>query len=173
MTKRHLLFITIVLAAAIAAGWTGRAVTFSHQWPFFEALRTTASIVLGIMGAWVSILYPKALDQIINGKESAISDEHQARIDTLLLPIKLSTFVLVAVLAIGPVSLLASQSALVVSHVNIVRGVSFGFLVLLSLAEMAAVVLTIWPADAARREVDAAKSKRKTKDSMLKLVDIR
>ena len=173
MTKRPFISLTIILAVAVAAGWGGRAVPFSQQWPFFEALRTTASIVLGIMGAWVSILYPKALDQVINGRDSAVSDEHQARIDTLLLPIKLSTFVLVAVLSIGPVSLLASQASSIVSHVDIVRGVSFGVLVLLSLAEMAAVVLTIWPADAARREIDAAKSKRKTKDSMLKLVDIR
>ena len=173
MTNRKFVVLALILALSLFAGWAGGDIAFSKQWPFFEALRTSASIVLGIMGAWVSILYPKALERVINKSEPSETNEQRARIDALLLPIKLSTMVLVAVLLIGPLSLAASNIEWVVDHVAIVRGLAFGTLVFLTLAEMAAVVLTIWPVQAARGDLDSVQRQRIQIDNMFTLADRR
>lgn len=36
-------------------------VPFSHQWPLYEALRTTAAIIFAVIGAWMAIIYPERL----------------------------------------------------------------------------------------------------------------
>lgn len=162
---RFLIFVSIVLS--VAAGWYGRTVVFSVQWQFFEALRTTASIVLAIMGAWVTILYPKALDQILSSPKGSATSANRHRISALLLPVKAGTVVLIVVLALGPVSLLVKQIPWVMANVALFRGLSFGLLVLLTLTDMVAVILTIWPVEAARSEVESVHGSKVFKDAIL------
>lgn len=39
----------------------GENVSFAQQWPLFEALRNTASIIFAAVGAWLAIIYPERL----------------------------------------------------------------------------------------------------------------
>ena len=153
----------------MVSGWAGRDIFFSLQWPFFEALRTTASIVFAVMGAWVTILYPKALESVLKRTPHPNAD-HEQRIEALLLPVKLSTAVVLAVLVIGPLALYLKQVAWVGAHLEVFRVISFGLLVFLTLAEMAAVILTLWPIEAAKGDVEAVRKKNEQRDSLFKLV---
>lgn len=169
MNNRKALILVALLLLSIVSGWAGRDILFSLQWPFFEALRTTASIVLAVMGAWVTILYPKALESVLK-RSLPLNTDHEQRIEALLLPVKLSTVVVIAVLVIGPLALYLKQLAWVGAHLDVFRGLSFGLLVFLTLAEMAAVVLTLWPIEAAKGEVEAARKKNEQRDALFKLV---
>ena len=82
----------------------------------------------------------------------------------------LSTVVVIAVLVIGPLALYLKQLAWVGAHLDVFRGLRFGLLVFLTLAEMAAVVLTLWPIEAAKGEVEAARKKNEQRDALFKLV---
>lgn len=173
MFKRQFFLFLFAGLLSCIAGWAGTGITFSNQWPFFEALRTTASIVFAVMGAWVTILYPKALESVIHRSAMAPASDHEDRIAALMLPLKLSTAVVVVVLMLGPLALYLKQLSLIVGYLHIFRGLSFGLLVFLTLAEMGAVLLTLWPIEAAKGEVSAAHEKKKQRASLFRLVQHR
>lgn len=52
------IFLMVVL---IFSAYFGKNVPFSSQWPLYEALRTTASIIFAVVGAWFAIIYPERL----------------------------------------------------------------------------------------------------------------
>lgn len=167
--KRPLILFTIVCLLSAAAACWGRYIPFAEQWPFYEALRTTAAIVFGVMGAWVTIIYPKALESILKRDYMAAGIE-EGRVRALLLPVKLSTGVLVAVLLVGPISVLLKHIVTDSAWLPIARGGSFGLLVGLTLAEMAAVILTLWPIDSTSSELKQAKDHRVEVDDRFKFV---
>jgi hypothetical protein len=161
--------ILIFAALSVGAGWAGRAIPFSEQWPFYEALRTTAAIVFAVMGVWVTLLYPQALELVIKRRNFDKSPEED-RIRALLLPVKLSTAVLIVVLLVGPLSVLLKHLPILTDELPLARGSSFGFLVFLTFAEMAAVFLTLWPIDSAKAELNAARCNKESDEARFKLV---
>lgn len=171
-SRQSLLFVFAVILSCIF-GWGGRDIAFASQWPFYDALRTTASIVLAVMGAWLTLLYPKALESVLNRSETPSSSDHEDRIAALMLPVKLSTAVVAAVLMLGPFALLLKQISWTAEQLSVLRGVSFALLVFLTLAEMGAVLLTLWPIDAAKGELKSVRQKQSQRASLFKLVQRR
>lgn len=169
MKLRPAILVVAVLILSAIAGWFGRGLPFSQQWGYFDSLRTTASIVFGVMGVWISILYPKALESVLNIGRGSVDSGYDARIHALLLPVKLSTFVIAVVLLVGPFALVLKQRAWSPEWIEAFRGGAFGLLIFLTLFELAAVVLTLWPVDAATGELDAARHKKEQRKSMFKL----
>jgi hypothetical protein len=169
---RPAILLALIFAFSALAGWGGRVIPFSEQWPFFEALRTTASIVFAIMGAWVALMYPKALESILKTRTAFTSVEEE-RVHALMLPVKLSTAVLVAVMVAGPFAAWAKRLPSLIPFIDWSRGVSFGLLVFLTLAELVAVVLTLWPIHAAGSDIDSIKRQRKEMAERFKLVQKR
>ena len=170
MPKLRPAFLMLIIAAfSVIAGWAGRAIPFAEQWPFYEALRTTAAIVFAVMGVWVTLLYPKALETVISRRSHDGSPEEE-RIRALLLPVKLSTTVLIAVLMVGPLSVWLKHLPIVADVLPLARGSSFGLLIFLTFAEMAAVFLTLWPIDSAKAELNAARRNQSNDEARFKLV---
>jgi len=71
---------------------------------------------------------------------------------------------------VGPLSVLLKHVVTDTAWLPIARGGSFGLLVGLTLAEMAAVILTLWPIDSTSSELKQAKDHRAEVDDRFKLV---
>lgn len=57
---------------AVGTGYYfGKNVPFHEQWPLYEALRTTASIIFAVVGAWLAIIYPERLKFSLRGNGTA------------------------------------------------------------------------------------------------------
>jgi len=144
----------IALAAVIAGGWFGRVVPFAEQWPVFEALRTTASIIFAVIGAWLAIIYPDRLK--LSFRSEAEHTESATGIGQLFTPVVHSTLILCVILVIGAVAPIAKR--IDVPHIDVpievMRGGCYGLLVALTLWQLWTVVLTLVPADRVKSFVD-------------------
>ncbi|WP_316154691.1 hypothetical protein [Cupriavidus sp. BIC8F] len=62
LRKAFLLLYALFSIAVCVGGYVyGRNIPFAQQWPLFEALRNTASIIFAVVGAWLAIIYPERL----------------------------------------------------------------------------------------------------------------
>lgn len=77
----------------------GAAITLSDQWPYFEALRTTTSIVFGVMGALLAVIYPEVLKPALRDSNALSGDNNLRRI---LLPCASSAMLLVVLITLAP-----------------------------------------------------------------------
>jgi hypothetical protein len=77
----------------------GGVITLSDLWPYFEALRTTTSIVFGIMGALLAVVFPEVLKQGFRGS-GAVSGANSLR--RILVPCANSAILLIVLVALAP-----------------------------------------------------------------------
>ena len=134
-----------VLAASTVAwaGYWGRYVPFSEQWPLYEALRTTASIIFAVVGAWFAIIYPERLKLSFRGESGLPSPASDSGINRLFTPIVHSTAILSLILAIGVVAPLAKHWEFVGNHSEIWRSISYSLLVALTLWQLVTVLYSL------------------------------
>ena len=167
---RLLFFVSagIIAVALCCAGYgLGRAVPFAQQWPLYEALRNTASIIFAVVGAWLAIIYPERL-KLSFGKQSSAAEPGAGNIGLLLLPAVHSTILLVVLLLVGVIAPLLKQIPVLLLHVEILRGLSYAGVVALTCWQVVIVVMTLFPADMvqtnlareqARAAIDAQRGK--------------
>lgn len=156
----------IAIAMCVAGAYYGQNVPFATQWPLFEALRTTASIIFAVVGAWLAIIYPERLKLSFGKKDG--KGKAAGNVGILLYPAIYSTIILVCILFIGIAAPIVKQIQGLAGHTSVLRGVSFAILTLLTLWQIAVVIMTIIPAhliksnldgEAAREEVLGHKSR--------------
>jgi len=75
-------------------------VNLADQWPYFEALRTTTSIVFGVMGAFIAIIYPDVLKQGL--RSGVTSGAGGAELRRLLDPCAYSAMLLIVLVFLAP-----------------------------------------------------------------------
>ena len=76
-----------------AAYFVGDKITFSEQWGLYETLRTTASIIFAVVGAWFAIVYPEKLRAPFR-ERSSYQANSDSRFGSLFSPIVNSTVIL-------------------------------------------------------------------------------
>lgn len=152
--KRILKWMAIGACVVIAfpGFWFGRNIAFATQWPIFEGLRTTASIVFAVVGAWMAIAYPERLKLTLRGEASSAGPAQ--RMDTLLTPISHSTIILAIILLAGLVAPVAKSFPWVIQHKEVFRGISFALVSTLTLWQVCIVLLTLDPADKVKQAED-------------------
>jgi hypothetical protein len=141
---------TIAVILVLLAGYFGRHVAFSLQWPLFEALRTTASIIFAVVGAWFAIIYPERLKKSFRGG-TGTADSNGPGIHRLFTPIVHSTAILATVLIVGVVAPLMKQFDFILAHKSIFRGISYGLLVFLTMWQLLTVVFSLIGPDIVKR----------------------
>jgi hypothetical protein len=159
---RYVIFLLLGLAGSaicIAGFYFGQKIPFAQQWPLFEALRNTAAIIFAVVGAWLAIIYPERL-KISFGRSPSIGGSGNDNVGLLLTPAVHSTIILVCLLMIGILAPLMKQIPGVLAHVEILRGVSFFILALLTQWQVAIVIVTIIPADLIKSNFDREQSER-------------
>lgn len=150
--------IGVCVAITVPGYWFGKDVAFTQQWPLYEGLRTTASIVFAVVGAWMAIAYPERLKLSLRGETSSAGPAQ--KMDNLLTPISHSTIILAIVLLAGLIAPVAKTFPIVLEHRQIFRGASFALVSMLTVWQVCIVLLTLDPADKVKQAEDLAKAKQ-------------
>lgn len=151
------LLIVLGIATAVAGGgWLGRHVPFSEQWPMFEALRTTAAIIFAVVGAWMAIIYPERLRLSFRSEstEQKKSSSNGTGWGQLFYPVVHSTAILAVLLVLGITAPILKYNPVERIPCEVINGVSYGLLVMLTLWQLWTVVLTLFPADRIKSYLD-------------------
>lgn len=158
---RRKIFFGVCWAVAIglaAAGFKlGGGISFEQQWPLFEALRNTASIIFAVVGAWLAIIYPERLKFSFGKRNGSV--ESSPGIGLLLTPAVHSTILLAILLLIGVAAPMVKQIPQAITHVELLRSVSFSALVGLTCWQIAIVTMTLIPAEVVQSSIDAEKAR--------------
>lgn len=141
------------IALVTGATLLGQGVPFAEQWPLFEALRTTASIIFAVVGAWLAIIYPERLRMSFQKAEDA-APSPSGGMSKLFTPIVHSTAILCVILFIGVLAPLLKRVDLLLPYVTPLRGVSYGLLAALTLWQLWTVLLSFVPADIVKSHAD-------------------
>lgn len=148
---KRLRILTFILASVVGmalcvAGYVfGQHVPMEEQWPLFEALRTTAAIIFAVVGAWLAIIYPERLKIAVRGADNGFDSSPRLRL--VLTPVVSSALILIIVLLLGILLPLVRQLTILGPFADALRGVSFAFLVVLTLWQMVTVIIAILPVD--------------------------
>lgn len=154
MSKTFTIFLAVFSMIFVSAAfYYGRNVEFSAQWPLYEALRATASIIFAVVGAWLAIIYPDRL-RFAFGQAVKASDNKIINIGKLLSPAIHSTFILSIILIVGVLAPILKQINFLIAHKELFRGLSYGLLAILTLWQLVTIILTLVPADMVKRESD-------------------
>ena len=143
-----------IFALGLLLGYLGRSIPFAEQFPIFSSLGTVAAIVFGLMGAWIAVIYPGALSNLTKRKDDIQSDG-EILVSRLVVPMVISTIVVVLSLVVTSFSPLARR--MLVGHLSseLLRGISFSLVSLLTLYLIYAVIVTMAPLDWIKSEAEA------------------
>lgn len=145
--------IFFALSAAFALGlcaagfFYGQCISFSNQWPLYEALRNTASIIFAVVGAWLAIVYPDRFRLSLGAGESKAAAPSKS-MGLLLLPAVHSTILLVVLLLAGVMAPILKQMPFALDNLELFRGLSMSFVCALTCWQVVIVIMTLFPAEA-------------------------
>ena len=145
----------LAITCFVAGILIGGDIKFEQQWVLYEALRTTASIVFAVAGAWIAIIYPERLKAPFKGKKTQI-DSSLKHYRSLFSPIVNSIFILCAVLIVGILAPILKQIPILSEYKPVLRAASYGFLMLLTYCQIWTVFITICPASLLHSEANKA-----------------
>lgn len=151
----RILIVILAIASFIAGVCYGGNIKFEQQWTLYEALRTTASIVFAVAGAWIAIIYPERLKAPFKGEKTQI-DGSLKHYRSLFSPIVNSIFILCVVLIVGILAPILKQIPMLLEYKQTLRAISYGFLMLLTYCQIWTVFITIFPASLLHTEANKA-----------------
>lgn len=142
-------------------GWWGRCVPFSEQWAAYDSLRQTAAILFGVLAVWIAVLHPQAVSQILSWRH------HSKQVRKLVFPMLVSTAVVGFTLVIGVAAPAAKRCPVLMHHAQVLRGVSFGLLILLTLLLLLSLLSTLVGLDDMKRETESRADQERATQNML------
>jgi len=174
MNHVKLLLTTLGIIALVYWSFTtGQKVPFKEQWPLFEALRTTASIIFAVVGAWLAIIYPEQLKLAFSPKKQHKKKSSTVGLYEVLSPALHSTAILAIILLIGVIAPLARHSLLLLEYKKYLRGVSYSMLSLLTIWQLGTILLTLRAPDKTVRAADIEDRKDETISGYLRNAKVR
>ncbi|EAT14769.1 hypothetical protein [Desulfuromonas acetoxidans] len=163
-----IIFYILAIVILLTFFFFGGNVSFSEQWPLYESLRNTAAIIFGVMGAWIAIIYPKALTNILKSRDTKDNAVEAERVKKLIAPMVYSTAILSIVLLVGLFAPVLKQIQLAKENYVLIRQLSFSMLGLLTYIQLWSLILTLIPCNVAQGEVQKGKAKREALDRKFK-----
>ncbi|WUR13899.1 hypothetical protein E7V67_001975 [[Empedobacter] haloabium] len=133
----------LILAIMVGAvGFNvGALIPLSEQWPYFEALRTTTSIVFGVMGALLAIVYPEVLKQGLRGGAADLGHTNLRRV---LLPCANSAILLIVLVILAPVFAWVKLQTESIQHI---QATMFALFCVLSYWQVIILQMVLFPMD--------------------------
>lgn len=157
--------LAIFLAISVAVYMYAPVVKFTEQWPLYEALRTTASIIFAVIGAWIAIAFPERL-RLLTGSAKEGEKSTNGRMLDLFAPVVHSTIILCVILIVGVTAPILKGLELDAMKVEYLLRLSFGGLVFLTLWQVWTVVLTLIPADVLKTAMDRDISAKRSREAV-------
>ncbi|UCR75701.1 hypothetical protein [Burkholderia thailandensis] len=159
--------ILFAIIVCVAGYYYGRHIPFEKQWPLYEALRTTASIIFAVIGAWLAIIYPERLKVSFRGGNK--NGGSNGNLGVLLTPAVHSTIILGLLLLLGICAPLIKEVPAVRPHVEVARGISFVILSVLTMWQVVIVFMTLFPAQIVQDQIAKESAKKEVDDQYGKL----
>jgi hypothetical protein len=149
--------------------WPGISVSLEKQWPLFEALRTTASIIFAVIGVWLALIYPQALEKLMDGQATGDPAVSQ-RYAQLLKPLFYATATLAFILVYGLARQIFPQYPVFVKYSDTLRGLSFSMLTFLTLLQLWTLFLLLVPGEVLKDDLSKASARRELRDKLFSRV---
>lgn len=159
----------LAIAAAAYSFWLGQQVSIKDQIAVYQVLQNVSGIMFAVFGLWIGLLYPGLRKRVFertslreNSEDASLSEDDTCVADHLLLPFFLSLFILLLTLVTIVIHPLLRQIPQLVSHKELVRGLSFAVLTALAIAQ-------IWTIFSAMHMTEALKgvvSRRSTRNKV-------
>jgi hypothetical protein len=164
---------SLLLAVAFGLGRAGQSITYNQQMSAFGAAKDVATVVFGVMGVWIAIVYPDLLTKVIaDGTDN--KREQVFKLARLLRPLLVGAFVLVGYLLFALLGPLAKTIPWFITHAPLMRGTSFSVLSISVLLLIWSLVLALVPGRELQYHLQALISKRERLDrarSQVQVVD--
>lgn len=145
-TLKFILIVVVLLFDIFISCMFGKNIHISDQMNTFELLKDIAITIFTIMGIWLAILQSDKLKKIFNiGETVVLNQSEQVWLRNLLIPILISSLILILLIAIYLVSILLKSLVLSICTTIILRSISFFILVILSLFSIYAIVISMKP----------------------------
>jgi hypothetical protein len=129
----------------------GGPIKLEDQWGFFEALRTTTSIVFGVMGALLAIVYPEVVKRGLRGELISSPDKNLHRVTD---PLAHSALLLILLVSAAPLfAWLKSLGEAQMSELR-VNEISFAILCVLSFWQVKILLMVLFPLDSLLSQSD-------------------
>ena len=136
-----------------ACFYFGGKITYTSQWPLYDALRSTASIIFAVIGAWLTILYPDEIKRIFKRRGSTRGVKSES-IELLVTNIQYSTFILASIIMVGIVGQILHHVQWALQHTELLRRISFGFLGFLTFIQFWTLLMTLAQAEIANNDLE-------------------
>ncbi|BBO72700.1 hypothetical protein DSCW_01170 [Desulfosarcina widdelii] len=166
MLKSNIIKFLLTIISGIGFFYYGKNIPFSEQWILYEALRNTSAIIFGVMGAWLAILYPSGLLNIFGKKENMPDTNTSKNVKKFFPPIVYSTLILSYVLMAGVIAPLLKTIPILMNYKDILRGLSYSIIGMLTLVQLWALILTLVPSYILHRKLDHHESKEAQRKRM-------
>lgn len=139
------------LGVVIAVAWLGyrfgTPIALNDQWPLYDTLRNTTSIVFGIMGALIALVYPDAVKNALRGGASVQPTDGGLR--KLITPCGHSAMLLVILVILAPAIawITTLDAANYAAEIASLQKVSFSLFCVLSYWQVVILLMVLIPFD--------------------------
>lgn len=147
--------IVVILVISIGAGIYGKEIPISTQAGILATLFQAASIIFGILGAWLAIVYPQELQNLF--KKDVELGEVGDLLKQIFIPLRISAGVVLFCILHSWLAPLMHLCTWFESHKILVRQVNFGITSAAVLATILALVGVFYPMNSAEAEIDGTK----------------
>jgi hypothetical protein len=148
----------LIVGSILGLGYHfGGSIKFEDQWGFYEALRTTTSIVFGVMGALLAIVFPEVIKRGLRGEIINAPDANLHRITD---PLAQSAFLLIFLVAVAPIfAWLRTLDSGQAAELRI-NQISFAIFCVLSFWQIKILLMVLFPLDSllARSDDEVARA---------------
>ena len=153
-----------ILAVGFLFFRLGSDIHYSDQKGIFDGLRDMSAIIFGIMGAWIAVLHPDLLTQLV--KPETIQDGSIPDSRHLITPMIYAALSLAIIMTVGMLAPLVYRFRILYEHLEIVRGISFSIAGVLSVLLIWSLILSFVPYAKAKMFHDLAVARKKKADQL-------
>lgn len=143
----------LVVAAIIIASYFGTEITIKKQLEVYSSLKDISTVIFGVMGAWIAIVYPNALKNIFSKSYSL--DQVNSSLKKIFFPMRVATIIVMFSLVQEWCAPIFYKVQVFRDNPEMVRLASFLLLTVLVILLLWSLLLTLLPMEDAEQEVGA------------------